>query len=654
MAGTSLHELHGPLGSEAIFRRLKGTDQLGRPFLYDVEVLSSVSDLSPYEMIGKPMGIEVKSKEGSSRFFHGIITKFLNVAPTGGLQLYELQLRPWIWLLSHSMDSRIFQEMTVPQIIEKIFKDKNGFSDYRLKLNGSYAQQSYCVQYRESDFDFVSRLLEQEGIYYYFEHEKSKHTLILADAPSSHKKIDGDGRLLFRPPDFAAGEEQVTKWQHHVAVQPGKLVLRDYDYNKPSANLEVRLVSKRDYPNDSMEQFDYPGSYSETADGDRYLKIRKEEYDAKFSRIEGQARSHRLYTGAQFSLAEHPRSSENAEYTVISSYIEVTSGEIERFTSHSENRSDVQFVAIAKQQTYRPPRETPSPIIAGPQTAVVVGKNGEEIWTDSLGRIKVQFPWDRLGKNDESSSCWIRVSQNWSGKGWGAIHIPRIGQEVIVEFLEGDPNRPLVTGRVYNTEQTAPYDLPNLATQSGVKSRSTPDGEPANFNELRFDDKKGEEKIYFHAEMDFERIVENNDTLKVGFDKKNKGDQTIEIFGNQTLKVGNSESNGCQSIEVWKDQTEKIQTGNRVTDIVKGSDTLTISAGNQKIDIPAGQCEITAGQKIVLTVGASSIEITTSKIVIKSTQIAVEAEMKAEVTGATTNISGSANLKLEGGMVKIN
>ena len=654
MAGENIHELHGPLGPEAIFRRLKGTDQLGRPFAFSVEVLSSKQELSPYDMIGKPMAIEVKSKKGKSRFFHGIISKFLNVGASGGLQLYELELRPWIWLMSHSLDSRIFQELTIPQIIEKVFKDKNGFSDYQLKLNATYEKQSYCVQYRESDFAFVSRLLEQEGIYYFFEHEKTKHTLVLADSPSSHKSIDGDGVLLFRPPDVTAGEEQVTKWQHHVTVQPGKLVLRDFDYNKPSANLEVRLIAKRDHPNDSVEQYEYPGSYTETPDGDRYLKIRKEEFDAKFSHVEGQARSHRLYTGAQFTLKEHPRDKENAAYTVISSVFEVTSGEIERFTSHSENRSELQFLAIAKEHTYRPPRETPYPVMAGPQTAIVVGKSGEEIWTDSLGRIKVQFPWDREGKNDESSSCWIRVSQTWSGQGWGAMHIPRIGQEVIVEFLDGDPNRPLVTGRVYNTEQTVPYELPGSATQSGIKSRSTPKGDQNTFNELRFEDKKDEEAIYFHAEKNFDRIVENNDTLKVGFEKKDKGEQTIEVFGNQTLKVGTSESNGSQTLEVWKDQTETIHTGDRKTDIKKGSDTLTISAGNQKTDISAGQCEITAAKKIVLTVGGSSIEITPNMIVLKSSQITIEAQMKAEVKATTTNVTGSAMLKLEGGLIKLN
>ncbi len=654
MAGASLHELHGPLGADAIFRRLKGADQLGRPFVYDLEVLSPNDDLSPYDIVGKPMSVEVKTKEGGQRFYHGIIGKFLNVGKSGGYQLYEVQLRPWIWLMSHSLDSRIFQELTIPEIIEKVFKNKNGFSDYRLKLNGSYAKQTYCVQYRESDFDFVSRLLEQEGIYYFFEHEESKHTLVLADSPSSHKSIEGDGTMLFRPPDVASGDEQITKWQHHVAVQPGKLVLRDFDYNKPSANLEVRLNADRRHPHSGLERYDYPGDYSVTSDGDRYLKIRKEEFDAKYSQVEGYARSNLLGTGLQFKLAEHPREIENASYTVVSATIEVTSGEVERFTSKSENRSELRFVAIPKEHTYRPPRETACPVIAGPQTAIVVGKSGEEIWTDTLGRIKVQFPWDREGENDESSSCWIRVSQSWSGKGWGAMHIPRIGQEVIVEFLEGDPNRPLVTGRVYNAEQTVPYKLPESATQSGIKSRSTPKGDQSTFNELRFEDKKGEEAIYFHAEKNFDRIVENNDTLKVGFEKKDKGNQSIEVFGNQDLKVGTSESNGSQTVDIWKDQTETIQTGNRKTDIKQGSDTLTITVGNQKIDIPAGQCEITAGKKIVLTVGASSIEISPAKIVIKSPQISVQADMKAEVKGTMTDVIGSAVLKLEGGIVKIN
>jgi type VI secretion system secreted protein VgrG len=234
------------------------------------------------------------------------------------------------------------------------------------------------------------------------------------------------------------------------------------------------------------------------------------------------------------------------------------------------------------------------------------------------------------------------------------MHIPRIGQEVIVEFLEGDPNQPLIIGRVYNGEQGTPYDLPTLATQSGLKSRSTPKGDKETFNELRFEDKKDSESIYFHAEKDFERVVENNDTLKVGFVKKDKGDQTIEIYRNQDVKIGTSESDGGQTIEIWKDQKETIHTGNRETTITKGNDTLTISAGNQTISIPAGNCEITAGKKIVLTVGGSSIEISPTKILIKSATVSIQADMKAEVTAATTDIQGSAMVKIAGGIIQMN
>ncbi|MCF7960440.1 MAG: type VI secretion system tip protein VgrG [Pirellula sp.] len=691
MAEESLHEITGPLAADCIFRGLKGSDCLGQPFNYDVEVLSRKVDLDPLDMIGKDMSVGVNLKEGKTRYFHGIISDFLNAGVVGGYQLYQLTLKPWFWLLSHSLDSRIFQELSVPAIFEKVLKDKNGFSDYSVRLNAEYSPKEYCVQYQESDFSFVSRLMEQEGIYYYFLHEKEKHTLVIADSPSSHPKLSGNGKILFRAPnEVAAGEEHIYRWKHQVSFQPGKFATRDFDYNKPSADLEVRLESSRSHPHSKLEKYEYPGHYTTTADGNRYLKIRNEEYEAKHSHISGVARSYNFFAGVQFELSEHPRDGENAEYTVFSAEITLSSGEIEQFSANSRNQMEVVFIAIPKDSTYRSPRTTIKPIIAGPQTAIVVGADGKEIWTDKLGRVKVQFPWDREGKKNEKSSCWIRVSQIWSGKGWGSMHIPRIGQEVIVEFLEGDPNQPLIIGRVYNGEQGTPYDLPTLATQSGLKSRSTPEGDKETFNELRFEDKKDNESIYFHAEKDFERVVENNDTLKVGFVKKDKGDQTIEIYRNQDVKIGTSESDGGQTIEIWKDQKETIHTGNRETTITKGNDTLTvsagnrettitkgndtltvsagnrettitkgndtltISAGNQTISIPAGNCEITAGKKIVLTVGGSSIEITPTKILIKAATVSIQADMKAEVTAATTDIQGSAMVKIAGGIIKMN
>lgn len=315
----------------------------------------------------------------------------------------------------------------------------------------------------------------------------------------------------------------------------------------------------------------------------------------------------------------------------------------------------MEFVAIKKTQQFRTPVTTPRPIIAGPQTAKVVGKNGEEIWTDNLGRVKVQFPWDREGTSNENSSCWIRVAQIWSGKSWGAMFIPRIGQEVVVEFLEGDPDRPLITGRVYNTDQVVPYTLPDQAATSGIKTRSTPSGTAETYNELRFVDKKNEELVYFHAEKDFERVVENNDTLKVGFIKKDKGDQTVDVFNNQTIHVGTQESSdGSQTIEIWKDQTEIIKTGNRTTKIEQGNDSLTISAGNQSISIPSGTCTIDAGQKITLQVGGSSIVIDGSSITLKSTNIKIEAGLSAEMTSTTGKVEASATLDLKGGVININ
>ncbi len=651
-----LHSVSGAGLEQAIFRRMTAVDRLSELYTYDVELLSDKKDISPYEVIGKSLSIGVKTKSGDTRYFSGIISSFVDAGPKGNLELYQVQLCPWLWLLTHSQDCCIFQGLSVIGIVEKIFKDKYGFTDFDFQLESEYSQREYCVQYRESDFAFISRLLEDEGIYYYFNHDAAKHILVLCDATPKHAKIGADGELVFRPPnEVSAGGEHVFQWQHRVAVQPGQLVLRDFDYEKPKANLEVRQNNDRGHPHATLEKYDYPGSYKLADDGNRLLKIMTDEYDAKFAVLNGRARSYRLSIGKRFRLADHPRKTENGDYLVVATTTEVTSGEIEQFSSDAQNRFEVQFVSIPEKMTFRPPRQTAKPIIAGPQTAIVVGKKTEEIWTDSMGRVKVQFHWDRVGEHDESSSCWIRVAQIWAGKAWGAIHIPRIGQEVIVEFLEGDPDKPIITGRVYNGEQVVPYSLPDMASQSGIKSRSTKSGDQETFNELRFEDKKGAECIYFHAERDFERVVENNDILKVGLLTKDKGNQTIEIFNDQTLKIGGSESSsGSQTLEIWKDQTETLHTGNRKTTLEKGNDTLTISAGNQKIDIPAGQCEFTAGKKITLTVGASSIVIEPAKIVIKSPQIEIKADMKAELSGAVTDVKGTATLKVEGGIVKIN
>jgi type VI secretion system secreted protein VgrG len=657
-------------------------EELGRPFTFRVELYSEERDVQASKMLGKGVTISVELPTGGQRHFHGLVSQFVNLGDFAGYQVYEVILRPWLWFLSRTSDCRIFQQKSVPDILEDVFRTKNGFSDFRRALSGTYRTWDYCVQYRETDLDFVNRLMEQEGIYYYFEHEDGKHTLVLSDSIGSHKPITGDAKLPYRlPGDAFTGQEHVHAWLRTEQVQSGNYVLTDFDFEKPRSNLEVRSSNERQHALADFEVYDYPGTYKETNDGDQYVKARLDSLQAQHSQVAAQASCYRLGAGQKFDLVDYERTSENAEYLILSARLEIEAGELEQFADDSERRCDVQLVALNSDQTFRLPKRTPKPVVAGPQTAIVVGKSGEEIWTDEYGRVKVQFPWDRVGMSDENSSCWVRVAQVWAGKGWGGIHIPRIGQEVIVEFLEGDPDQPIITGRVYNADQTVPYALPDNQTQSGLQSRSTKTGDAKMFNELRFEDKKGEEEIYFHAEKDFQRIVENNDTLKVGFDKKDKGDQTIEIHNNQKLVVGNKDSDdGSQTIEIWKDRTETvkqgnekitIETGNREVivqkgndshhvdagnreAIVKGNDTLTVEQGDITTDAKLGKCTIKAMKSIELIVGASSIKIEPSKITLSSSQISVSGSAKSEITGAIVKVAGSGMTEIQGGLVKIN
>lgn len=675
-----INKLHGVFDSETIFRSLTADEHLGRIFSFEVEVLSTKQDISPYDTIGQSIGVEIDAKP-EPRFFHGIISHFEFVGSRGKYAVYRFVMKPWLWLLQHTQDCRIHQQLDPSKIIEFVFRTKNGLTDYQSKLSKTYKVREYCVQYRESDFQFVSRLMEQEGIYYYFDCTATNHKMVLVDNLSAHPDISGAKVIPFRPPnDTRSADDHIYEWKHKLAIQPGKFSYRDFDYNKPNVNLEVRLNSNRVHPYSAFEYFDFPGHYLETADGNGYVRVRSEQHNTQFVQIVGKAKSDRIKPGYVFKLSDHPNEKENREYLVVATRTKISSSEIDQGKADSDNEVHVEFAAIPKDTQYRSPATTPKSIVAGPQTAKVVGKVGEEIWTDSLGRVKVQFPWDRIGANDENSSCWIRVAQIWSGKSWGSMFIPRIGQEVIVEFLEGDPDRPIITGRVYNTDQVVPYELPAAAATSGIKSRSTPEGDGETFNELRFVDKKDEEQVYFHAEKNFDRVVENNDTLKVGFTKKDQGDQTIDIFNNQTVNIGTDECpDGSQTLVVWKNQTETIKTGDRTTTIEQGSDaltvssgdqTVTISSGNQSVSIPSGTCTIEAGQKITLKVGQTQLVLDTSSatietggssfvmdgssITIKSNNIKVEGGMSAEISTAAGKFEASATLDLKGGVININ
>lgn len=607
-------------------RQLHAREGLSELFEYDVELLSEDDEIDPSSLLGESMTVSVQMPTGDrTRHFNGIVANFAYEGRAEGYSQYRATLRPWLWALTRNFDCRIFQEMDVQKIFEKVCRDTHGFADFRFSLTSGYREREYCVQYRESDFNFVSRLLEEEGITYFFEHSEDKHTLVLADSNTAFPAVDGEADIPFRAPGEARVElEHISTWRVGHEVQSGAVVLDDYDFTKPRVDLEGRASVNRNHSQADYEVFDYPGLHWEAADGESLAKIRIEELQAQHRQFTGLCDHRGMAPGRTFNLVEYPRSSENAEYAIVSVEIAVESAEIEQLREGAQNRFDVRFNAITSDEPFRPQRRTPKPFVRGPQTAVVVGKSGEEIWTDRYARVKLQFHWDREGQSNEDSSCWVRVSQLWAGKTWGGIHIPRIGQEVVVDFLEGDPDRPLVTGRVYNDSQMPPYDLPANATQSGIQSRSTMQGTPDTFNELRFEDKAGEEQIYFHAEKDFERVVENDDILRVGVDKK---------------------SPGSQSIEVWKDRTAEIKTGN---------DDTTISQGNHSIGVTAGKSKIEAAQKITLKVGASTITIEPAKITLSSPEIAIVGNAKVGVSAPMSQVNGTATLMLGGGLVKIN
>lgn len=624
-----VHQIKCPLPDEngqcpLIFRHMKAREELGRLFKYEVDLLSAKDDIDPTKLLGKPMTVSVGMPDNTTaRYFNGIVTNFLYRGRAEGLSAYQAVLRPWLWLLTRNSDCRIFQEMTAPEIFENVCKETHQFSDYQLNLKSSYRTREYCVQYRESDFAFVSRLLEEEGIYYHFEHTEDKHTLVLVDANSSLPDVEGEKKIPYRPPGEAqVNLEHISVWNIRHEVQTGAYVLDDYDFTKPRVDLKASSNISREHSHAEFEAYDYPGLHTETADGESLARIRIEELQCQHKRFNGLADHRRMTSGRLFAVdpcdidgKKYPPETEGKEYAVVSVDIVVDSAEIEQLREDAENVFEASFVAIDKDTPFRPARTTPKPFVRGPQTAVVVGKQGEDIWTDKYARVKLQFHWDREGESDENSSCWVRVSQAWAGKNWGGIQIPRIGQEVVVDFLEGDPDRPLVTGRVYNDGQMPPYDLPDNQTQSGVKSRSSKDGEPDNFNELRFEDKKGEEKVYFHAEKDFERVVENDDIVKIGLEKKSPGSQTIEIH---------------------KDRSATIKTGN---------DTTKVSAGESTTE---------AAQKITLKVGASSITIEPAKITLDSPEIAITGSIKVDVSSPMTKVEGSGMLTVKGGMVMIN
>lgn len=680
-----------PLGNDVLLlRKMTATEELGRLFEYELDLLSGDFAIDHDKVLGQLMTVRLETASGT-RYFNGAVASFAQVGTWGDYARYRAILRPWLWFLTRTADCRIFQEQTVPDIIKAIFREL-GFSDFRESLSATYRTWDYCAQYRETDFNFVSRLMEREGIYYYFTHDDGKHTLVLSDSVSAHGPFSGYENISWFPPDERARQQRdgIWEWATTADVRTGSYVHTDYDFEKPAADLQAKRQVADNYEQSQHEWFDYPGGYLQSSDGNQYAQARIQELHAQRQSMRGEGNPRGLAVGYLFSLTDHPRDDQNQEYLVVSARYELQSDEFE-----SRQMADLAgelfhgwFTAIPSSQQFRVESATPKPFVHGPQPAVVVGPNGKEIWTDKYGRIKVQFFWDRLGKKDENSSCWLRVAQQWAGQNWGFLFIPRIGQEVLVDFLEGDPDRPIVTGRLYNANQMPPYTLPDAETQSVLKTRSTPKGTAENFNELRFEDKKDSEEIYFHAERDFNRVVENNDTLKIGFDKKDQGNRTVEIFNNHSLTVGagqGSADDGSQTIDIWKNRTETVQEGDETITIKKGNRTVTVetgddthhvSKGNREVNIDKGDDTLTVAtgkrtvtvkgddthqiesgnRKVEISQGNDSLTIIQGNQTVKLTagKCTIEAgqEIELKVGGNSISISNSG-IEIKGTMVTV-
>ncbi len=632
--------------SELVFARMSYVEQMSQPFHCEVALLSDSGDLDPDRFLGKPLSVSLATTGTTPmRYFHGVVTEFEQTGYNDRFHEYRALMRPWFWLLTRMADCRVFQNRSVPEIFKDVCHQA-GFEDTDVRL-GSYQQLEYCVQYRETDFNFLSRLLEKEGIFYFFEHSADKHIMVLADDVGDCKSVAGYDSVPFYPATAQGGppreRDHLQSWSVQKSFLPATFSSRDYNYQRPAPIPEGTSSISRSYDNSAYQIYDFPAEASVLtgAGVERVAKIRVQELQVPQMVARGSGDAAGLATGHVFKLTGHPRDSLDMQYLITSTSLELSSAAYHAGAEGGETQFSIAVTAVDAREAYRPARVTPKPMIHGTQTAVVVGPKGDEIHTDDLARIRVQFHWDRHGKQDEKSSCFVRVGQIWAGKSFGAIYIPRIGQEVIVSFMEGDPDRPIVIGSVYNGSALAPYTLPANKTRSGILSRSSPEGTAG--NELRFEDAKGSEEVFLHAQKDQTIKVENDESHSVGHDRsKNvENNETTTVGKNRTESVGGNESitidkdrkesvTGSESIDIGKDHSLSIE-GGRSLSVTK--DEL-ISVGGGRTDQVSKDEQVTIGQKRMHSVGTND-SLSVGK------KLAIDAGEEVEI------VTGSASITMK-------
>ncbi|MDT7687904.1 MAG: type secretion system secreted protein VgrG [Acidobacteriota bacterium] len=608
-----------PLGPDKLLvRAFTGEEHISRPFRFDVEMVSEDAGLDFAAIVGKGVTVTLTLNDGTKHHFHGLVERFVQEDQDERFTTYHAELRPWLWMLTKSADCRIFQNQTAPQIIKALFSEL-GFTDFRDALKDTYQPRTYCVQYNETVFNFVSRLMEDEGIFYFFEHTDGKHTLVLADDADAHPKCPGldEGARYRRSSVDHTDDRAVTRCRIEQQVVTGKFAHDDFNFETPATDLKVTVAGA----DGEMQVYEYPGGFLNTGDGETRANRRIEAAEQPRKVMFGEGHVRAFVAGHKFDLKDHYRADANSTYVL-------------RRISHAatQERYTNSFEAFPADLPFRPPRMSRKPLIAGVQTAIVTGKAGEEIWTDKYGRVKVLFHWDQKGKNDENSSCWIRVDQGWAGKQWGGIFLPRIGQEVVVSFEEGDPDRPVVTGAVYNAEQVVPYTLPDEQTKSTIKTNTSKGG--SGFNELRFEDKKASEEVYLHAQKDHNIVVENDRTKKV----LNKETNTIKSDRSTTIQEGND------TYVVEKgNRTFKVSTGNETYD-VKGTRALTVTGNETHTDKADFTHKVTGNYELKVT-GNLTIDVTGS-VTFKSAQAMTHETQMSMTNKAAMSMTNEAQLAL--------
>ena len=645
-----------PLGpNKLLVTAFEGSEAISQLYRFSIQMLAPFADgeIAFEKLLGQPANIVIETVDGKPCFFHGIISRFSQGVRGAEFDTYRAELVPLAWMLTRVERSRIFQHINVPDILEKVFKGL----DFKLSLQKQYEPRDYCVQYRESDWSFASRLMEEEGIYYYFAHAEAGAVLTLADTPKGHPKIADPEELAYDTTTSTGIEDRIWKWEKVQEVVSGKVTLWDHCFELPGKNLETiekvqKSVAIGKVTHDltagkaeTLEVYDYPGAFAGRFDGidtgggeaaselskifddsKRTTELRMQESAVRAIRIHGAGDCARFSAGHTFDLKEHF----DADGTYVITRVEHIAS-LENFRSGGTPfQYDNRFECIPAALPFRPQRTTVKPTVRGAQTATVVGPAGDEIFTDKYSRVKVQFHWDREGKNDSESSCWIRVATPWAGQNWGIIHIPRIGQEVVVDFLEGDPDQPIIVGSVYNAEQMPPWKLPDNQTQSGILSRSTLKGTAANANAIRFEDKKGKEQVWIHAEKNQDIEVENDETHWVGHDRTKtidhdetthvKHDRTETVDNNETITIHGNRTETVdkdETITIHKNRTEKVDLdetitiGKNRTETVTLNETLTVGQ-SQSLTIGMNQTtvisvahSITVGAGQALTIGAA-------------------------------------------------